>query len=47
MEKIFHRGSLCYETSIDNTRLIFIRGIYSWTDVNMKEFIHSRYKKFH
>jgi len=46
MEKIFHRGSLCYGTSIDNTGLIFIRGIYSWTNAKMKKFIHSKCKKF-
>jgi len=46
MEKIFHRSSRCYETSIDNTRLIFIRGIHTWTNTKMKEFIYSRCKKF-
>jgi hypothetical protein len=46
MEKIFHRGSRCYGTSIDNTGLIFIRGIHSWTNAKMKEFIHSKCKKF-
>ena len=46
MEKIFHRGSRCYGTSIDNTGLIFIGGIHSWTNAKMKEFIHSKCKKF-
>ena len=46
MEKIFHRDSHCYETSTDNTRLIFIRGIHSWTNAKMKEFIYSKFKKF-
>ena len=46
MEKIFHRGSRCYGTSIDNTRLIFIRGIHSWTNAKMKEFIQLKCKKF-
>jgi len=46
MEKIFHRCSRCYGTFIDNTGLIFIRGIYSWTNAKMKEFIHSKCKKF-
>jgi len=45
MEKIFHRGSRCYRTSIGNTRLIFIRGIHSWTYTKMKEFIHYKCKK--
>ena len=46
MKKIFHLGSRCYGTSIDNTRLIFIRGIHSWTNAKMKEFIHSKCEKF-
>ena len=46
MVKIFHRGSRCYGTSIDSTGLIFIRGIHSWTNAKMKEFIHSKCKKF-
>jgi len=46
MEKIFHRGSRCYGTSINNTGLIFIHGIHSWTNAKMKEFIHSKCKKF-
>jgi len=45
MEKIFHRGSCSYGISIDNTWLIFIRGIHSWTNAKMKEFIHSKCKK--
>jgi len=46
MEKIFHRGSRCCGTSIDNTGLIFIHGIHSWTNAKMKEFIHSKCKIF-
>ena len=39
MEKIFHWGSRCYGTSIDNTGLIFFfRGIHTWTNAKMKEF---------
>jgi len=46
MEKIFKWGSHCYVTSTDNIRLIFIRGIYSGTNAEMKEFIHFISKYF-
>jgi len=46
MGKIFHRSFPCYGTSIDNTRLIFIRGIHSLNNVKMNKFTHSRCKKF-
>jgi len=46
MEKDISPGDFhCYGTSIDNTRLIFIRGIHSWTNAKMKEFIHSKMQK--
>jgi len=32
-------------TSIDNTGLICIRGIHSWTNAKMKKSIHSKCKK--
>jgi len=40
MEKIFLQGSCDYGSFIDNTRLIFVRDIRSWTNTKkMKEFI--------
>ncbi|KAG4107287.1 hypothetical protein H8356DRAFT_1387316 [Neocallimastix lanati (nom. inval.)] len=46
MEKLFRWVLAVIKTSIDNTRLIFIPGIHSWTNTKVKEFIHSRSKKF-
>ena len=46
MEKLFRWVLAVIKTSIDNTRLIFIPGIHSLTNTKVKEFIHSRSKKF-
>jgi len=46
MEKIFHGCSRCYGISIDSIKLFFIYSILSRTSAQMKEFIHSRFKKF-
>jgi len=46
MEKIFHTGILAVmETSVDNSRLIFIHGIHSWTNAKMKEIYSFKIKK--
>jgi len=39
---IHHTGVLAIMEHFDNTRLIFIRGIHSWTNAKMKEFIYSK-----
>ncbi|ORX76451.1 hypothetical protein BCR32DRAFT_329361 [Anaeromyces robustus] len=43
---VFVRGFRCYGTDINNTSIIFINGLHSWTNVYMMDFLESKLKEF-
>ncbi|ORX64455.1 hypothetical protein BCR32DRAFT_287089 [Anaeromyces robustus] len=43
---VFVRGFRCYGTDINNTSIIFINGLHSWTNAYMMDFLESNLKEF-